>query len=255
MAADRLGLFVMVDGLDGAGKGVILDGLRDYVMYVLKKNVFELEKHWLNHGDHPELSDMIATDAILSSEPTSVGIGKAIRDELISDSHNRKYPAAAVAQAYSLDRLILYSRVSLPALRVGKWIFQSRGVPTSLVYQPIQSDMMQGVKLPVDYLLNLEGNKLALENSPDLLIIPTVKDVAALAKRLAMRSKKDHAIFETTPFQERVKAVYESQWFRELFEKRGTVVKYLDAGVSVEHSRSEAVRILGEFLKSRGIAK
>ena len=98
----------------------------------------------------------------------------------------------------------------------------------------------------------LEGNVLALENAPDLLIIPTVADVDELARRLASRQKKDDAIFENVPFQKQLKQVYESNWFREIFESRGTVVKYLDAGISVEHSRSEAVRVLEEFLRERG---
>lgn len=250
----RLGLFVMVDGLDGVGKSVILDGLRDYVIN-LGKSVFDLENYWGKNDFHPEFSDCASRDVILSSEPTFVGVGKAIRRELIARHLDRGYSAEAVAQAYSLDRLILYKRVLLPALKFGRWVLQGRGVSSSIVYQPLQAQIIQKAELSLEYILNLEGNKLTLENSPDLLIVPTVKNVEELAKRLSARGKKDNAIFETTPFQKKLKDAYESAWFREIFESRGTVVKYLDAGISIEHSCHEAVRILEEFLKEKNLVK
>jgi len=244
------GLFVMIDGLDGVGKDTIMEALK-HMLIDKGKSVFELKSYWSNYGFHPELKDFVTSDVVMSSEPTSVGIGSAIRREIIANHTGRQYSARATANAYALDRLVLYKRVLLPALAVGKWITQSRGVSTSLAYQPLQAQTQQD-SLPLEEVMALEGNVLALENAPDLLIIPTVADVDELARRLASRQKKDDAIFENVPFQKQLKLVYESDSFRELFEKRGTIVRYFDAGVSVEHSRSEAVRILEEFLRARG---
>ena len=250
MATMRAGLFVMIDGLDGVGKDTIIDALKQYLISI-GKSTFELKDHWGKQGFHPELNDFITSDVLISSEPTYVGIGAAIRREIIANHADRAYSARATASAYALDRMVLYKRVLLPALKVGKWVIQSRGVSTTLAYQPLWAQIQED-SLSLEEVMALEGNVLALENAPDLLVIPTVADVDELATRLAQRGKKDNAIFENTQFQKQLDGVYRSDWFREIFESRGTVVKYIDAGVSVEHSCNEAVRVLTDFLRERG---
>ena len=76
----------------------------------------------------------------------------------------------AIAQAYSLDRLILYKKIILPALADEKCVIQDRGVSTSLCYQTLSG------QLKLDYLSSLPGNAVALASAPNHLIIIDVSN-------------------------------------------------------------------------------
>jgi thymidylate kinase len=255
------GKFIVIDGLDGIGKSVVLDAIVDYLKDKGQR-ILDLHKYWEEYGFHPDFSNpkfheqankyyvnLDDYDVIYSSEPTHVGIGKVIRQEVIA--HNgRPYHANLTAECYSTDRLVLYKRVILPVLSAGKTIIQSRSVSTSIVYQPIQSELQKEDSLTVKEVLALQGNKLALDNAPDLLIIPTIKDVNILFERLAGRTKDDNCNFEKLKFQEKVKPLFEGKKLRRIFEKRGSVVKYLDAGISIEATKKQAVDLYKEVLES-----
>jgi thymidylate kinase len=254
MTHNTNGFFTIIDGLDGVGKGEVLNAIVDY----LEKEgyrVFDLHDYWNEHNLHPDFTNPIfkekpnpyyvpidSFDILISSEPTYSITGIAIRNEVIT-KNNRDYSARATADCYSLDRLILYKRVILPALEANKIIIQSRSVSSSIVYQPIQSTVQGEIPLTIDDIIKLEGNNFALEHAPDLFIIPTIKDVEQIMKRLDARNKKDDAVFENLDFQLKLKPLYESKQLRDIFESRGTIVKYLDAGISIEDTRRQAVDI------------
>jgi thymidylate kinase len=254
------GKFIVIDGLDGIGKSVVLDSIVDYLRNKGQR-VLDLHEYWDEHGFHPDFDnqvnghpnpyyvDLNDYDVIYSSEPTHVGIGKVIRQEVIAQN-GRPYPANLTAECYSTDRLVLYQRVILPALNAGKTVIQSRSVSTSIVYQPIQSEVQKENFLSIDEILSLPGNKLALDNAPDLLIIPTIKNVNILFERLAGREKDDNCNFEKIQFQERVKPLFEGKKLRKIFEKRGSAVKYLDAGISIESTKKQAVDLYKEVLEN-----
>jgi hypothetical protein len=82
-----------------------------------------------------------------------------------------------------------------------------------------------------------------------LLIVPTINDPDECLKRLEGREKKDDAIFESLEFQLKFKPRYESGWFKSLFGDNGTRVVYIDAGVSVEFTASESLRMYKEFFR------
>ncbi len=245
----RNGFFIQSDGLDGMGKGVIIEAIvTDLENKGLR--ILDLNQWWKKERNHPEfmqtsLSNYIpleSFDVIVSSEPTYAGVGLAIREEMIA-KNGRNYSAHATAQAYALDRLILYNQIILPALDAGKIIIQSRGVSTSIVYQSLQKTMNDEKPLNIDEIIQIEGNRLALNNPPDLLIIPTIKDVKEVMKRLEFREKDDNCQFENLEFQLKIKPFYESEQLKEIFEKRGTKVAYLDVGKSIEYTKSQAVKI------------
>lgn len=254
------GKFIVVDGLDGIGKTVIIEAILKYLK-TKGQRVLDLHEYWKEHGFHPDFDNRANRhpnpyyvnlndyDVIYSSEPTHVGIGKVIRQEVVA--HNgRLYPANLTAECYSTDRLVLYQRVILPALKVGKMVIQARSVSTSIVYQPIQSEFQKEDSLTMKEVMDLEGNKLALENAPDLLIIPTVKDVKVLFERLANREKDDNCNFEKLEFQAKIKPLFEGKKLRKIFEKRGSVVKYLDAGISIESTQEQAMKIYQEVFEA-----
>lgn len=234
--------FVMVDGLDGSGKGVIVDTFADWAEAKGMK-VLDLRSFCREKGAFPEPAEIMSYDAIVSSEPTFCYVGKAIREELVRATE-RKYSALSLAGAFSLDREILYQRVIIPAMKAGKFVFQERGLPSTLVYQPVQD------RIQVSELLKLPGNRLAIQNAPSLLLIAAVS-AETVMKRLGVREKKDESVFDNLSFQRRLEERYSSEWLRQLFEQHGSVVRYIstDEPKSIEDTKKEAVGILEEFMK------
>jgi len=213
------GQFVMVDGLDASGKGVIVDGLVQWAERQALK-VLDLKEYCLEHHTFPEPEELDEYDVIRSDEPTYSFVGLGIRDELIK-KNNRPYSGLTIAQAFALDREILYTRVLIPAIKAGKTVFQERGVTTSLVYQPLQD------RLAISDLLHLPGNKLALQNAPTMLLITKVDPEVGI-QRIKVRIKQDDHIFENLLFQRKVAERYNSSWLQKIFEMRGSKVRYID---------------------------
>jgi len=239
------GKFLLIDGLDGIGKGVFLRAMKKVAM-ADGKRILDLHDYWRANGHHPSFDDFKKIDLIFSSEPTFVHAGKLIREEMIRD--DTEYSALAVAQAYALDRQVLYDVVLKPALAAGIGIIQSRAVSTSLVYQPLDA-ARKGESLTLDDVRAIPGNAQALEKKwvPDMVVVPIVPSAAVVMDRLEQREKQDQATFETIEFQERAKKEFEAAWFKELFEKLGARVEFPNAGISIEHSEREAVRLYREL--------
>ncbi len=231
------GRFTIIDGLDGIGKGVIIDVISKFE----KGGVFDLTKYWKEHGKHPPFDELRGFKTLISCEPTYEGVGKKIREEIITKGS--KYSALETANAYSENRLKLYNEIVLPFVNLGGNVIQSRSVCSSLVYQKVQGNG----ELDWDKIMELEGNKFALLNAPNLLIIPTIKNPREVMKRLAGREKEDNCMFENLQFQLKLKPIYESSELREIFESRGTTVRYLDAGRSIEYTKKMALEIYREY--------
>jgi dTMP kinase len=237
----KKGIFVMVDGVDGSGKGVIIDTMASWA----KKNnlkIFDLKKYWENNFDFPSEKDLEEYDCIVSIEPTFSMVGRAIREEIIRDN-GRDYSAKAIAQAFSLDRDILYRKIVIPAIKQGKIIFQERGVPTSIIYQPLQKN-----SITIEEVVELPGNKLALEYRPDLLIISLTSPKEAI-KRLEKREKKDEAIFEKLEFLRKTAKGYNSEWFKKIFEEKGASIHYLKTNKDVYDTMKKTLNIWKQFIK------
>ncbi len=235
------GTFIMVDGLDGSGKGTIVTALKEYFEQK-NKAVFDLLEFWQMKNEIPTAQILADYDVIISSEPTHSMIGKVIREEIIQDN-GREYSGLSTAHAFSLDREILYKKLIVPALQLGKIIIQERGVITSLVYQPVQHE-----KLSLMEIINLPGNKLALKFAPQLLIITTI-DPDISMKRLDDRHKKDNAIFEKIVFQRKIAERYQSDWLKRLFETHGSKVVYLDTSTDdISGTCNKAIQIVTDFL-------
>ncbi len=131
-------------------------------------------------------------------------------------------------------------------------VVQARCCAASLCYQSLvaQDEGKDPVKTR-QQILKHEGNVLQLKHAPDLLIIPTIKNAHELMERLRERGetrKDDNAIFEDAKFQERLNPMYQSRWLRRIFESHGTKVEYLDAGISEQETRRQAIEIYRRFL-------
>ncbi len=238
------GTFVMVDGLDNSGKGTVIEGLKEWALAKGLK-VLDLRDYAQANNSFPEDDELSGFDAICSVEPSHAYIGKAIRDEMIR-AGNRQYNALSIMHAFSLDREILYKRVIIPALKQGKYVFQERGVITSIVYQPVQ------IRLPLSEIIRLPGNSLALMNAPDLLLITNVAPEIVM-ERMKENMKKDRAIFEELSFQRKVDLRYKSDWLRSIFERRNSKIVYIDNNPpkTANELKEETRKIFDEFLEKR----
>ena len=232
------GKFIMIDGLDGSGKGVAVDALKEYLASKGKK-ILDLREFWKKQEGFLDISDY---DIIISAEPTFTGIGKKIRERLIREG--AKYSSKEIAEAYSNDRLELYKKIILPALAQGKIIIQERGVVTSLVYQPLMKNAYT-----LEKIKNLEGNKFCLKHAPDLLVIMVVKPKVVI-ERLKERGKQDNAIFEKLEFQKKIEKVYKSEWLKKEFETKGSKVVYLDTNPpkTVEDTKKKIIELFENLI-------
>ncbi len=180
-----------------------------------------------------------------TGEPTLVGAGKRIREELIRRGSTAS--ARRIAAAYAEDRAALYEAVIAPALWRGISVIQDRGVTTSLVYQPLDA-ARKGESLSVEEVASLPGNAACLAPSvlPDEILLLVVEPTEAM-RRLGKREKQDDSFFETRTFQERVIEAFTSDWFRAFFEERGVTVRVVDTGRSLAESRATAKRVYHEL--------
>ncbi len=259
--SERRGLFIVVDGLDGIGKGEIERALISFEQRLGRSVLDCISFSKSNKKGLPEIEDFwnppeIYYNTIITSDPSYAGIGDSIRNE-ITAKKERKYPAIIQIQAYAIDRMITMQKTVIPALKHGVRVIQSRCLAASLTYQFLKA-IEEGIpkEEAKKLILNQPGNKVQLENSPDLLIIPTIKNMDELISRLEKRKayeKDDNSIFDNIEFQRKLKGLYESNYIKEMFEEKGTIVKYLDASISIEESRRQAVKIYSEFLKSKNV--
>ncbi|MDP3734114.1 MAG: hypothetical protein Q8R37_02705 [Nanoarchaeota archaeon] len=241
------GRFVVVDGLDGIGKGVFVNTLRDEAE-ARGKRVLDVVNFWQQFNDHPSPAEIIGNyDAILTAEPTFVGVGKYIREELVSQK-GKGYSPQILSEAYALDRWILYETLLLPVLNAGIDVYQSRTYATGLVYQrQMMLDRGQPFR-PAD-ILNVPGNAFCHRHPIDFLIIPTLSDPQQLISRLRNREKDDNCIFENLDFLTKVRKHYESDELRDIFEKNGTTVLYMDASVSIGFSQQQMRDFYKQYLE------
>lgn len=231
----------MIDGADGTGKSTIVETWRDYLKQQGKK-IFSLKDYWRGHSDLPSPAQWRSSAILFTAEPSYAGMGKIIREELIA-KHEQPYPPEAVAHGFSLDRLILYRRIILPALKARKLVVQDRGVSTSLVYQPLQGD-----NLTIKKVAELPGNKQALKYAPNYLIITELDPKLALHRLNSRRAKNDNAIFENLSFIKKNMAAFHNPAFIRLMRKYGAKIVYFDTSDTIDIMKARAIKLLQSIL-------
>ncbi len=251
----KKGILVMTDGLDGSGNGAIIRGLKDWADEK-ELLVFDLVEYCKKHKELPFFEETKDYDVILSAEPTYAWFGLAIRNEIVRQK-NYTFSALSTAHAYSLDRKVLFKRVLAPFINKGGFVFQQRGVVSSLAYQPVQSRFQKEKTIDIDEIMNLPGNKFVLDNYPPDVLIFTKCSAEVCLDRLKKREKQDDSFFEVLNFQKELEKVYASEWLRSIFEKRGTKVIYLDTNppLTEADTRKMARKILKEYLTKSYLGK
>lgn len=231
----------MIDGIDGSGKSTVVSTWKKYLSDQ-GNAIFDL-KNYLKENDHyPEPHEFLGYDFIFSAEPTFTGIGKVLRNELINKKNN--YSAEAVAQANSLDRLVLYTRAIIPLLKDGKIVIQDRGISTSLAYQPAQDP-----NLTLEIVANLVGNRVATQYRPDHLILMKIKPEIAFERLTSRTDKQDEAVFEKLDFMKKSSEKYHEEKYTNFFQNLGTQLHYLSGEEKIDIMSEQAVNLLKTILK------
>lgn len=235
--------FVIIEGIDGSGKSTIVRALLDECA-ALGLRVFDIPSWSRREGRLPLLEECRDAEVIFSAEPTQVWVGAAVRNELIREGGS--YDIRTLAEAYALDRLLLYKRLVLPLRAAGKLIIQDRSVGTSLVYQTLQPG-----GLPLAEIKKLTGNALALENAPELLLVADCAPEVAIERLTSRRDKRDRAIFEKLEILRTFRNGFNATWFQELWREHGTRLSYIDANVPIDEMREAARVLLHAILQTR----
>ncbi len=251
------GFWAVFEGLDGIGKDT---GVRAVIEHFDRqgKHILDLDEvrkamHYhpdfdnpsLNYKPNPYYINPDDFDVLVCREHSRVGSGADVDLELTQKGTKRTHSALMTGHGYALDRYILYNRVVFPALRRGKTVIQSRNVCSSLVYQPMQSKTQkEDPVLTMDDVAAIPGNAFALEHTPDALIISTIYDASSAQSRLENRKEDDENIFENLPFLMKIKDEYMKDELIHLFKKKGTRCLFLDTGISLEHTRKEAIALV-----------
>lgn len=229
-------MFIVLDGLDGSGKSTIIRFWAECLEQEGKK-IFHLKNYWSEKRAHPMPEDLRGCDVIVSAEPTTVWTGAAIREEMIKTG--TRYSARAVAEAYALDRLVLYTRVLLPMRERGVLIIQDRGVSASLCYQSVQDN-----RLSMEEIAGIEGNAFALAHAPDHLVIADITADTAMARLRGRQDKQDQSIFEHRAFLEEARGCFLDQTYQAYFKNRGTSVHILSAETPIDIMKEQSLSLL-----------
>src|SRR5260370_24081163 len=159
-------LFLVVEGMDGAGKSTQIDRLA----------------RWLTEaGSRP----------VVTREPGATAIGERIREILLDPANDAMDPRTE-ALLYAADRAQHAAEVIRPALAAGRVVISDRYVDSSLAYQGLARGL--GIERILD--LNMWGTGDLL---PDLVILLDVAPELARARSGAT----DRIELEDEPFHRR----------------------------------------------------
>ncbi len=211
----EMGLFITIEGPDGAGKTAIQAGLRDRL---------------LEHG----------FDFFLTREPGGIDIAEQIR-QVVLNPENTAMDARTEALLYAAARRQHLAEKVIPLLREGKHVLCDRFVDSSLAYQGC------GRGLGMDEILHI--NQFAIQDRmPDLTIFLMVEPEIGLERisRTRNESEVDRLDMEQLSFHQ---AVYKG--YQILLERYPERIREIDASRSYQEVLAESVEVLLTFIKNR----
>ncbi len=166
------GWFISIEGIDGAGKTTLKDGLLAYLQ----------DKY----------------DVVSIREPGGTVVSEKIRDMLL-DVRNDGILARTEALLYAAARSQVVEEIISPALDSGKIVIADRYMDSTIAYQGY------GRGLDVVFLHSL--NELCTRGiKPDLTLLLDIDPAEALSRRI--RNKPDRLEKEGIEFQSRVREGY-----------------------------------------------
>ena len=204
------GLFITVEGTDGAGKSTQIQLLTDY----LKSK---------------------GRNVILKREPGGTDISEKIR-ELILDVNNKEMSDVAEALLYAASRAQLVHQVIKPALEKGEVVICDRFVDSSIVYQGfargLGKDMVE------------EINRFAIDGiMPDITLFFDLSPEIGI-KRKMQDQKLDRMESEKLDFHLKV---YEG--YKTLSQMYSDRIRRIDANMTIEEVHKQVLDAIKDFIK------
>ena len=96
-------------------------------------------------------------------------------------------------------------------------------------------------------ILALPGNALALSRAPNHLILTRLSPAAAI-ERLRERDEESRGVFADIELLQRVDERFSSDWFRALFQSRGTTIHDLPTDMSPEQTATRALALISSLM-------
>lgn len=171
---DRPGLFVVLEGPEGAGKSTLALGLA-------------------------ERCRRAGLDPVVVREPGGTPVAEALRRELLD--HDREWTPEAELLFMVTARADLVTRVIRPALAAGRLVLSDRFDLSTLAYQ--------GAGRGVDATAIAWANRAATGGTtPDLTLVLDLPVAAGLARQVASGKRQDRLDQEDQAFHRRVAEFY-----------------------------------------------
>lgn len=208
------GLFITIEGPDGAGKSTQIELLKEY---------------FKNKGK----------DIIITREPGGTLISEKIRD-IILDNKNIEMADTTEALLYAASRAQHVAEKIIPALERGQVVICDRFVHSSLIYQGMARGLgIEEVKKINDFAIRgiMPNITLFFDISPEISL-----------KRKNEMGKKDRLENENIEFHIKV---YEG--YKKLIEKYPDEFTIIDATKSVEETHEDIVSELDKNTKTNKI--
>ena len=203
------GLFITIEGGDGAGKST---------------QIANIEKYFINLG----------YKCHITREPGGTPIGEKLR-EILLNPNNKEMSATTEMMIYAASRAQHVAEVIKPAIERGEVVICDRYVDSSIAYQAYGRNLGEAVQ---------EVNAYAIgEVMPDITFWMDI-DPEAGRKRIGTRENSDLDRLEQEKIDFHYK-VYEG--YKQISIKQPKRVKRIDATRTIEEIRDEIYRHLDEL--------
>ncbi|WP_317367640.1 dTMP kinase [uncultured Tyzzerella sp.] len=199
------GLFITMEGTDGAGKTTQLSLLKDY----LNKKGFNV---------------------VLVREPGGTNIGEKIRS-IILDIENKEMNCMTEALLYASSRAQLVNQVIVPELKNGSVVICDRFVDSSIVYQGIARNIGMDIVKKI--------NNIATGG-----LIPDITFFLDLPPNKAIERKKEQKELDRLESEKDYfyKKVYEG--YKILIDKNSERIKVIDALQTIDEIHKNIINHL-----------
>ncbi len=201
------GLFITMEGADGAGKSTQIERLKGYLS---------------NKG----------YDIILCREPGGTRVSEAIRQVILNPEYDEMSNMTEL-MLYASARAQLVEQVIRPAIEEGKVVICDRFIDSSAVYQGIA----RGMGIDLVY----EVNRFAIgDTMPDVTILLDVKGGTGISRKKE-QAELDRIEREALDFHEKV-----SQGYRDLAKRYPERIHQIDGTQTIEEIHEQIVAVIDE---------
>ncbi len=209
MAQDFLNQMIVIDGVDGSGKGV---------------QTRRLHQSMLNAG----------LDCILTREPGGSPAAEDIRELLVNGDPEKWDSMTELLLMVAARRAHLRDTV-WPALEQGRWVISDRFADSSRAFQGIAGELGLDV---VDQMHRLSIGDFA----PALVLILDIDETVALARADARGGGEDRFEKKGAEYHHKVRAA-----FRKIAQSDPARYRLIDASGSMDEVASQIISRINEF--------